>query len=338
MQTSGVGAAAAAPDATSMQHPSEPINTTGPALGTLVRAAYGESGISAFPLMLGGAEFGWSIDQAHSFEILDRYRELGGNIVHTSDGFAGGRSEHIIGQWLRARSARSETIVAVRIGSHPDHPGLSSTNLVRAVEASLTRLDIEHIDVVYLDGSDSRSPLEDTLATAEWLAESGKVGAFGAYGLSPERLVEARILSSAGYPRLTMLDVPYNLVRREAFEGDLRLVAVAQSLAVTPSHALEHGFLSGLHRSRARLQGARGMQMLGNMNRKGTKVLRVLDRIAAEIGVPDAAVAVAWLLAQRAVVAPIVNAYAAAHVDELVQGVGTSLGRAHMAELQKVVL
>lgn len=335
MQTPGVDTTVSVP-ATAL-HPSAPLPTTGPALGAAVRIPFGESGVRAFPLILGGAEFGWSIDQTHSFEILDRYRELGGNIVHTSDGFAAGRSEYIIGQWLATRSAREDTVVAVRIGAHPDHPGLGSVNLVRAVEASLTRLGVDHIDVVYLDGTDSRAPIEDTLATAEWLAESGKVGSFGAFGFTAERLVEARILSSAGYPRITLLDVPYNMVRREDFEGDLRLVANAQSLAVTPSHALGHGFLSGMHRSRARLQGARGMQMLGNMNRKGTRVLRVLDSVGAELGVPDAAIAVAWLLAQRNIVAPIVNAYAAGHVDELVQGVGVTLGRAHLAELTKAI-
>src|SRR5690606_4326990 len=119
-------------------------------------------------------------------------------------------------------------------------------------EGSLTRLGVERIDLLYLDATlDRTTNLEDTLATVEWLRESGKIAAVGAFRFSPERLVEARILSSAGYPRIEVIDEPYNLVRREVFEGDLRLVAGAQNLAVTPSHALEHGFLSGRHRSKS---------------------------------------------------------------------------------------
>lgn len=335
MTTPGAPAAAAASVEADQEHPSAPLQVQGPAVGSLVRVPLGETGFSVFPLILGGAEFGWTVDQAHAADILDRYVALGGNVVHTSDGFAGGRSEHIIGTWLASRGARDEVVLAVRVGAHADHPGLGSVNLVRAVESSLRRLGTEHIDLLYLDGNDTRAHLEDTLATAEWLVESGKIGALGAFAFAPERLVDARILASAGYPRFTAIDVPYNLLRREGFEGDLRLVALAQQLAVTPSHALEHGFLAGRHRTRSQLQGARGLQMLSNINRRGTKVLRVLDRISADLAVPNAAVAVAWLRAQRGVVAPIVNAYAPQHVEELVQGVGVSLGRAQLADLTR---
>lgn len=335
MGTSGVGTATDVVASAVQSNPSSTIDVHGPALGTHVRVALGETGLSIFPLMLGGAEFGWTVDQAHAFEILDRYRELGGNAIHTSDGFASGRSEYIIGQWLASRQARTDTVVAVRIGGHPDNPGLGSVNLVRAVEASLQRLGVETIDVLYLDGTDTRTPMEDTLATAEWLVDTGKIRAVGAYSFAPERLVEARILSSAGYPRIAALDVAYNMLRREEFEGDLRLVAGAQGLAVTPSHALAHGFLSGVHRSRTGLQGVRGMQLLSSINRKGTRLLRVLDEIAATLQVPVAAVSLAWLRSQRTVVAPIINAYAPGHIDELVQGVGVSLGRAQLADIAR---
>src|SRR5690606_13419649 len=251
-----------------------------------------------------------------SHALLERYLEFGGNAVHTADGYSGGRSEHIVGQWLRASGNRDRIVLCARIGAHADNPGLGSVNLVRAVEASLARLGVDRIDVLYLDASlDEGTNLEDTLATVEWLRDTGKVAALGGFRFAPERLVEARILASAGYPRLEVLDEPYNLVRREAFEGDLRLVAAAQNLAVTPSHALEHGFLSGRHRSKSEVSGVRGQQMRMHLNRRGIRVLRALDIIAAELSAPVAAVSIAWLLAQRTVVAPIVNAFASAHVE-----------------------
>lgn len=336
----GAAGAAGAPTITAPgfdSHPSAPIPVIGPGVGEGIRVPLGETGLSIFPLMLGAAEFGWSTDQSTSSQILDRFIEFGGNAVHTADGFSGGRSEHIIGQWLRARGIRDRITLSVRIGSHADNPGLGSVNLVRAVEGSLTRLAVDCIDVVYLDATlDTSSVLEDTLATVEWLRDAGKIRSVGAFRFTAERLVEARILASAGYPRIEVVDEPYNLVRRRGFEGDLRLVAGAQNLAVTPSHALEHGFLSGRHRSKSSaVAGVRGEQMKGNLNRRGIRVLRVLDRIAAELSVPVAAVSIAWLLAQRTVVAPIVNAFAPEHVEELMQGAGVSLLRSQVAELTR---
>ena len=318
-------------------HPSAPIPVQGAPLGKSLRVPLGESGFHVFPLILGGAEFGWNVDLESSHDILDSYLELGGNAVHTADSFAGGRSEHIIGQWLSSRGVRDEVVLAVRIGGHPDNPGLGPVNLVRAVEASLTRLGTDRIDVLYLDAvADTTTALEDTLATAEWLIETGKARALGAIGYTAAQLVEARIFASAGYPRITVLDVPFNVLRRHEFDSDLRLVAGAQGMAVTPSHALEHGFLSGRHRTRVRGSlSVRGAQLAASLNRRGTRTLRALDAVGAELGVPDAAVAVGWLLAQRIVTAPIVNAYAPAHVEELVQGVGVRLSRSQLADIAR---
>lgn len=318
-------------------HPSGPLPVSGAPLGRSLRVPLGETGFSVFPLVLGGAEFGWHVDIAAAHAILDTYVRRGGNAVHTSDSYAAGRSEHVIGQWLRSRGTRDDVVLAVRVGRNPDNPGLGSINLVRAVEASLTRLGTDRIDVLYLDGSADRvTVLEDTLATAEWLVDAGKVRALGTSGHTAAQLVEARILSAAGYPRFAALDVPYNVLRREEFDGDLRLVAGAQGIAVTPSQALEHGYLSGAHRERDRVgSSVRGRQLAANMNRRGARTLRALDHVAGELGVPTAAVAIGWLLAQRVVVAPIVNAYAPAHVEELVQGTGVHLSRAHLADIAR---
>lgn len=175
-------------------HPSAPIPVQGAPLGDSIRLPLGESGLNIFPLVLGTAEFGWRVDVSVAQRILDAYREAGGNAIHTSDAFASGRSEHAIGQWMHTRAIRDEVSLAVRIGAHPDHPGLGSTNLVRAVESSLTRLGTDYIDLLMLDAvADRRTSLEDTLATVGWLAETGKVRAVGAYGLTAAQFVEARI-------------------------------------------------------------------------------------------------------------------------------------------------
>jgi len=318
-------------------HPSAPVTLQGPGLGSHVRVPLGETGFRVFPLFLGGGEFGWNVDAKASHEILDAYAELGGNALHTADSYAAGRSEYIIGEWMRTRRARDEMVLNVRVGRHPDNPGLDSVNLVRAVEASLQRLGTDRIDVLSLDAvRGDAAMLEDTLATSEWLVETGKVRAVGAHGYTAAQLVEARILSSAGYPRITVLDVPYNVLRRDEFDGDLRLIAAAQGIAVTPSHPLAHGFLAGETRTRdQQSRSVRGSQLAAHLNRRGSRVLRALDAVGGEHGIPDAAVAVAWLLAQKIVVAPIVNAFAPRHVVECMRAVGVRLSRAQLSDIAR---
>jgi aryl-alcohol dehydrogenase-like predicted oxidoreductase len=336
MRLFDVGAAEGRLEATdaSALHPSAPIPL---AFSRPVRVPLGDTGLDVFPLILGGAEFGWNADLAASHRILDAFLARGGNMVHTSDSYTGGRSEHFIGRWLAQRGMRDDVVLSTRVGAHPDNPGLGPVPLIRAVEGSLTRLGTDRIDVLYLDGSSTGDArLEDVLATADWLVGSGKVRAIAASGFSAERLVEARILSSAGYPRLDVLDVPYNILQREEFAPDLRLVVSAQSIAVTPSHALAHGFLAGVHRSRtAPVVSVRGAQRAASLTRRGTRTLRALDAIAADLGVAVAAVAVAWLLAQRAVTAPIVNAHEVAHVHELVEGVAIRLSRSQLSDIAR---
>lgn len=315
-------------------HPSAPLPMLRGSLAAVLQVPLGESGLRVFPLVLGAAEFGWTVDTATSHAILDAYRGLGGNIVHTSDSYAGGRSEHILGRWLARDGIRDSMIVAVRIGRHPDHPGLGSVNLVRAVEASLNRLGTDRIDLLYLDASGGLVSLEDALATAEWLVDSGKVRALGAYGFTPAQLVDARILSSAGYPRLTVLDVPFNVVRRGDFTQDLRLVTGAQGIAITPSHALEHGFLAG-GSAGAQIRSVRDAQRAASTSRRTVRAVRAMRQVATAVSAPPAAVAIAWLLAQRQVAAPIVNAYAVSHVEELVRGVGIRLTRAQLTEITR---
>ena len=94
------------------EHPSAPIPIVGPGVGEGIRVPLGETGFDTFPLMLGAAEFGWNVDLETSHGILDRYIEFGGNAIHTADGFSGGRSEHIIGQWLRSRGLRDNAPVS----------------------------------------------------------------------------------------------------------------------------------------------------------------------------------------------------------------------------------
>jgi aryl-alcohol dehydrogenase-like predicted oxidoreductase len=318
-------------------HPSAPIPVQGPAIGRGIRVPLGETGFDIFPLILGTRAFGSSVVQHDADVTLDTYLGRGGNAVYTADRWGAGLSETTVGRWLTTRGVRDDIILSVRVGGHPDNAGLGPVNLVRAVEASLTRLGTDRIDVLYLDGTGEPAALDDTLATAEWLIGSGKARALAAYRFTAEQLVEARILSSAGFPRLTVLDAPYSVVRRADFDGDLRLVAGAQGIAVTPSHAVERSMLSADPRSAARLvaRAVRPSQWTQSVQRRAIRLQRALVSVGEELGVSASAVSTAWLLAQRIVTAPIVDAVGQLQVDEVIQGAGVHLSRAQLAEIAR---
>jgi aryl-alcohol dehydrogenase-like predicted oxidoreductase len=312
------------------------LERTGP-LSIIAPRRIGNSDLAVYPLSLGASVFGWTADGDTSLRILDRFVHLGGNFVDTADSYVGGRSEVLIGQWMRERGNRDSMVVATKVGRHHENPGLGSVSIVRAVEASLERLQTDHIDLLYFHDDDPGVPLEDSLATVEWLIESGKVRYLAASNFSADRLIEARILSSSGLPQFVAVQTQYNLMHRAEFESALRIVASAQALAVMPYYALANGFLTGKYRSKDDLNAdARSIRAAAYVNRRGQRVLAALDRVAAVHETTPASIAIAWLLAKRNVVAPVASASRPEQVDALMIAAGIRLTRAQMLELDRV--
>ncbi|WP_244528013.1 MULTISPECIES: aldo/keto reductase [unclassified Leifsonia] len=312
------------------------IESTGP-LSIIAPRRIGESDLTVYPLSLGASVFGWTADGETSLAILDRFTELGGDFIDTADSYVGGRSEVLIGRWMHERGNRDRVTVATKVGRHHENRGLGAVSIVRAVEASLERLQTDHIDLLYFHDDDPETPLEDSLATAEWLIESGKVRYLGASNFSADRLIEARILASSGLPKFVAIQTQYNLMHRTEFESAPRIVAAAQGLGVMPYYALANGFLTGKYRSKGDLTaGARSVRASAYVNRRGQRVLAALDRIAAEHRVAPATIALAWLLAKRTVVAPVASASRPDQVGALMAAAGVRLTRAQMLELDRV--
>lgn len=301
------------------------------------RHSIADTGLLVHPLALGCSVFGWTVDGADSLRILDRHRALGGNFLDTADSYSAGRSEVLIGTWLRSRRAREGTVIATKIGRNPDHPGLSPRSITGAVHASLQRLGTDYIDLLYFHLDDPYVPLEESLGAVDALIHRGQVRHLAASNFSAERLMEARVLSANGLPRFVALETHFNLVHREPFESSLALVTRAQGMTVLPYFALAHGFLAGRYRTKIEATGtSRAGRAAGYLNRRSLRVLAVVDRIAAEHGVQPATIALAWLLARDAAMVPVAGAGHPDHVDALVAAAGIRLGRADMVELDRV--
>ena len=289
------------------------------------------------PVGLGTTDFGWTLDAHASGQVLDRFLFSGGNLIATSDGDASGRAEFLVGSWMRARGCRDQVVLAATVGRHADHPGLSPANLTAAVDASLARLGTDRIDLLSFDGHDETVPLEETLGAVDALILAGKVRTIGGIGFSADRLIQARVLAANGLPRFTTISAKYNLLDRSHVEGSLELVASAQGLAMLPTTPLASGFLAGVVRRRADVRrDVRGARAGAYLNRRGNRVLAVLDRIAEAHGVRPAAVALAWLIARPVVAAPVVDATAPEHVEDLIAAGSLELTRNDLLELDRV--
>jgi len=298
----------------------------------------GSSTLSVFPLAMSGNVFGWTTTVETTEAILDAFAEGGGNFIDTADSYAAGRSEIMIGNWMRDHSNRDSMVVATKIGKSADNPGLSAGAVSRSVRASLERLQTDHIDLLYLHIDDESIPFEETLLAVDKLIRQGLVRYFGVSDHTGSRIFEARIASAQiGVAPMVALQNQYSLVHRSEYEKDLADVASRQRLGVMPRFALASGFLAGKYRSRGDLaRHQRGREAAQYFHRKSLRVLPVLDRIAEAHGVTPATIALAWLLAKPLVVAPVASASSPEQVVELMAAAHIQLTRHQINDLDRV--
>lgn len=305
----------------------------------------GNSGISVSPMMLGANVFGWTIDEKTSFSVLDACIDQGINFIDTADvysawvpGLQGGESETIIGKWFKKSGRRQSVVLATKVGYLAARKGLSASNIHKAVEESLQRLQTDCIDVYFSHVDDDSVPMEETLTAYEKLLKDGKIRAIGASNFSAGRLEE--VLASArehGLPRYQVLQPEYNLYDRAAYEGGLERVAQEHDLAVVSYYGLARGFLSGKYRSAEDTQAsARGAGMAKYMNPRGFSIVDTLSDIAAKHHVSAAAVALAWVRSRPSITAPIASATSLKQLSDLVAASQLTLDPEDMAALDAV--
>jgi aryl-alcohol dehydrogenase-like predicted oxidoreductase len=269
--------------------------------------------------------FGWTADAPTSFAVLDAYRAAGGDFVDTADSYTwrvegntGGDSERVLGDWMAERGVRDELVVATKVGSWPERPGLSPENLRAACDDSLRRLRTDHIDLYYAHRDDPDVAQEETLDAFDALVRAGKVRALGASNFSAARLRSALEISARdGLASYVALQPHYNLLERAEFETELAPVLAAEGLSCLPYYGLAKGFLTGKYRPGTEIDSVRADGARAYLDDRGLRTLAVLDEIAAGHRVPVAAVALAWLADQQTVAAPIASARTRAQLADL---------------------
>jgi aryl-alcohol dehydrogenase-like predicted oxidoreductase len=283
----------------------------------------GSSGIEVAPLALGGNVFGWTADEATSFDIIDAFVAAGSNMIDTADvysawvpGNSGGESETVIGDWLRRDpSKRDSVVIATKVGFFE---GLAPEKIAAACDASLQRLGIETIDLYYHHKDDPDVPLAESLGAMDALVKAGKIRAVGLSQYSPERLDEAmRTAGANGLTKPSVLQTWYNLVERSKLEGPLRDAAMKHGLGIVPFYGLANGFLTGKYRGKQDLEkSTRGLRNVEYLEGRGPRVLEAMDRIAAETGAALATIAIAWTNAQPGITSTLASATSVSQLEE----------------------
>ena len=303
----------------------------------------GKSDLKIAPLVLGGNVFGWTADEATSFRVLDAFVDGGFNAVDTADVYSrwspagGGASETVIGNWFKAHGKRDKVVLMTKLGSEMGEgmKGLSAKYMVEAVEASLKRLQTDVIDLYQSHRDDPETPQEETAEAYERLVKAGKVRAIGASNFEPARLKSALDISAAhGWARYNSEQPLYNLYDRAGFEAGLQQVCIENDVGVIPYYGLASGFLTGKYRSEADLaKSPRGRGVKRYLDERGLRILAVLDEVGANLKATPAQVALAWVMAQPGLTAPIASATSVEQLTELMGSAALKLTDQDLARL-----
>ncbi|HVL21028.1 MAG TPA: aldo/keto reductase [Amaricoccus sp.] len=305
----------------------------------------GSTGLDIAPLVLGTNVFGWTADEATSFRLLDAFVDAGLNAVDTADAYSrwvpghkGGESETIIGNWLaKDPGKRDKVVIITKVGADvgQGRRDLSEAWILKQVEESLRRLQVETIDLYLSHWPDPATPFAETLGAYDKLIRAGKVRAVGASNLDAAQMTEAlKAAMDRNLPRYAVLQPGYNLFDRKPLEGPLLELCVAEGIGVITYYGLAKGFLSGKYRSKDDLgKSPRGGGVADYLTPRGFAILGALDAVAGRHDATPAEVALAWIISRPGITAPIASATSLDQLASLVRATELTLDPADLTAL-----
>lgn len=283
--------------------------------------------IGGIPLVLGGNVFGWTAKGEDGFAVLDTFYEAGGRMIDTADiysawieGHVGGESERLIGQWLELRGVRQEMLIHTKTGMFGDPEKLKPAAVASAIDASLDRLRTDYIDLYYAHCDYEELAPEVIVEALSATVASGKAREIGCSNYSAARvLAMLDAAGAAGVTPFTVLQNQYNLVARQDYGPDLQAICTSRDMAMLPFFGLASGYLSGKYRKPEDFEGSDRSYRVRDYAESGPAVLAVMDAIAAETGANLPAIALAWLVRQPGIPAPIASARSPGQLAELLE-------------------
>ena len=302
--------------------------------------------LAGLKLVLGGNVFGWTADEDTSFEILDAFYEAGGRMVDTAEvysawvpGHKGGESETVIGKWMKARGVRKDMRIATKTGVMGKPGDLKPEKLRERLGGSLDRLQTDYVDLYYAHRDDPETPQDEVAEGFAALMAEGKVREAGASNFTEARLRSALAAAkAAGVRGYSVLQNQYNLLERGDYDSDYQNYCAANDVAMLPFYGLANGYLTGKYRKEADFaRYTRGERVRTYHEGSGPALLAVMDVIAKDCEATVAQVALAWLLDQPGIAAPIASATTADQLDELVEAIDIELMPDQLTLLTKTI-
>jgi len=310
----------------------------------------GKTGLKVSRICLGCMTYGtpqwrdWVLDEEASRPFIRRALELGVNFFDTADMYSNGASEEVVGRALKDFAKRDEVVIATKVyfplSNAPNARGLSRKHVFDAIDGSLRRLGVDHVDLYQIHRWDSETPIEETLEALHDLVRAGKVRYLGASSMYAWQFAKALHLADLrGWTRFVSMQNHYNLVYREE-EREMLPLCREEGIGVIPWSPLARGFLAG-----NRPRDDEGLTRRARSDTFSHKLYRqpedyeVADRVAAVAerrGVKPAQIALAWLLHQPAVTAPIIGATKMEHLEDAVAALDIRLSDDERRELEEV--
>jgi aryl-alcohol dehydrogenase-like predicted oxidoreductase len=309
----------------------------------------GRTGLKVSRICLGAMTYGtpewrsWVLDEEESRPFFRRALELGINFFDTANMYSLGVSEEITGRALRDFSRREEVVIATKVyfpmGDGPNQGGLSRLHIMRAVEDSLRRLGTDYIDLYQIHRWDYETPIEETLQALHDLVRAGKVRYIGASSMYAWQFAKTLYLADLrGWTRFVSMQNHYNLVYRED-EREMIPLCRAEGVGLIPWSPLARGFLTGDRSEKNYVETIRAKtddfaQHLYYRDTDFDVVTRVVD-LAERLEVKPAQIALAWLLHQEGVTAPIIGASKMFHLEDAVVALDIELTEEDLAYLEE---
>ncbi|GAB1617472.1 aldo/keto reductase [Pseudomonas sp. NGC7] len=313
----------------------------------------GNTGLDISRLCLGCMTFGdpdagthpWTLDVQQSRPIIRHAVEQGINFFDTANSYSAGTSEVILGQLLKEFTRREDTVIATKVfypanmwqgASKPNEQGLSRKAILSSIDASLTRLGVDYVDLYQVHRWDYHTPIEETMEALHDVVKAGKARYIGASSMYAWQFAKAQHVAAAnGWSRFVSMQNYLNLLYREE-EREMIPLCLDQGVGLMPWSPLARGRLTrpkGQETART-LSDVSGKSFYAGTEVEDGRVIDVVEQIASERGLPMAQVALAWVLRHRAVSAPIIGASKPGHLDDAIAALGVQLSDEEVARLE----
>jgi len=307
----------------------------------------GNTGLKISEVVLGCMSFGtpdrgnhaWTLDEEASRPLIRSAIEQGITTFDTADVYSDGSSEEIVGRALADFSHRDDVVIATkvhgRMGDSPNRAGLSRVHIMSAIDDSLRRLGVDHVDLYQIHRWDAETPIEETMSALHDLVRAGKVRYIGASSMWAWQFAKAqRVAERNGLTAFVSMQDQYNLLQREE-EREMYPLCVDEKVGVLPWSPLARGRLTRDWDAETERTGKDlfGATLYSSNDDSNRAIVDAVAAIAGERGVSRAQVALAWVRQQSAVTAPIVGATSQRHLDDAVASLDVELGESELARL-----